>query len=182
MQNICICGKVTLPYIAWPSPLLSYPSSYPTLPIISLFIYLLSPQLLNQLLSHPLPCRNDPSISLNFKDILALNNLILHGYHFWVNNTPPSWKEDDFLQTNSPILITSHYGQNASIALPGNNSDKAHTWNREFNYSKVAFLTFALTTSIEYIISFSSSTSITYQFSISPSRYYHIHNWDIVPI
>ena len=119
---------------------------------------------------------------MNFEDVLSLNTLILNGYHSWVNNAPPSWKEDHFLQNNSPILITSRYGQNASIVLPGNNSDEALAWNRERDYSKVAFLTFALATSIEYTISFLSSSYITYHLSIYPSRCYRIHDWDIIPI
>jgi len=98
--------------------------------------------------------RDDPSISLNFEDVRDLSNLILHRYHNWVHNAPPTWNTDSFLKSNSPILITSRYGQNASIALPHNSSNEADAWNKERDYSKVAFLTFALATSIEYIISF----------------------------
>lgn len=99
--------------------------------------------------SHLIASRDEQSISLNFEDVRALHLLILDGYHSWVDNAPNSWKKDLFLQSNSPILITSRYGQNASIALPNNNSDEADAWHRERDYSKVAFLTFALATSIE---------------------------------
>lgn len=73
------------------------------------------------------------------------------GYQDWVNKAPVYWNKDGFLRKNSPILITSRYGQNASIALPNNELNEANAWDRERKYSKVAFLTFAIATSIEYV-------------------------------
>jgi len=72
------------------------------------------------------------------------------GYHTWVADAPDHWKTDDFLKENSPIIITSCYSQNARIAIPGKEDDEAAAWDLKCNYSKVAFLTFALATSIEY--------------------------------
>jgi len=90
---------------------------------------------------------------LNFEAVRRLHNVIARDYRSWANNAPQAWKKDNFLSSNSPILITSRFGQNASIALPDNNENEADDWNRERDYSKVAFLTFALATSIEFVIS-----------------------------
>jgi hypothetical protein len=100
--------------------------------------------------THPLSSRQDRSIYMNFEDVNNLHRLIVRGYNSWVHNAPPSWKKDTFIASNSPILITSRYGQNASIALPNNQHNEADAWDRERDYSNVAFLTVALATSIQY--------------------------------
>ena len=147
------------------------PNAFLTIPSTSS-----SPQSIN---CHLISFRQDPFISLNFESVRSLHTHIVDGYQSWVNNAPPAWKKDNFLQSHSPIIITSRYGQNASIALPHNNRNEADAWNRERDYSKVAFLTFALATSIEYIISFSSPISITISSPplCPPFRCYRIHQW-----
>ena len=133
------------------------------------------------LISHPSFFRQDPSISLNFEDVRTLHNLIARGYHNWVNNAPQSWTSDNFLNKNAPILITSCYGQNASIALPQNSQNEAGAWDRERDYSKVAFLTFALATSIEYAVSSFTIHPISIHPLTIPYRCYRIHDWDPIP-
>jgi hypothetical protein len=86
---------------------------------------------------------------LNFECLNALHNHIVDGYGDWVKKAPSGWTKDGFLQKNKPIMITSRYGQNAAIALPGNQANEAEDWNSERDYSKIAYLTFALATSIE---------------------------------
>ena len=100
--------------------------------------------------------RDDKTIGLNFECLKALHNLLLDGYDDWVNDAPPHWKKDGFLQNNKPIMITSRYGQNAGIAIQDNEDQEAEDWNSERNYSKIAYLTFALATSIESAIPFIS--------------------------
>ena len=135
------------------------------------------------LISHLSFFRQDPSISLNFEHVRTLHNLIARGYRNWVNNAPQSWTSDNFLNKNSPILITSRYGQNAKIALPQNSQNEADAWDRERDYSKVAFLTFAIATSIEYAVSVLSSIihPIHIHSPIHPYRCYRIHDWDPIP-
>lgn len=80
----------------------------------------------------------------------ALDKAIKSGYSDWVNDAPRSWKTDGFLSNNSPIIITSRYGQNARIAVPGHEDEEAAAWDKERNYSRIAYFTLALATSIEY--------------------------------
>jgi hypothetical protein len=96
-----------------------------------------------------LPSREDHTIGLNFEALTALHSLLVDGYDDWVDGAPSHWKKDGFLRNNKPIIITSRYGQNASIAVYGNEEQEAEDWNSERNYSKIAYLTFALATSIE---------------------------------
>ncbi len=93
--------------------------------------------------------REDDTIKLNFEEVRLLDWLIADGYSAWVDEAPPDWKADGFLENHSPIVVTSRYGQNAAIAAEGNEVEEAVNWDLERDYSKVAFLTFALATSIE---------------------------------
>jgi hypothetical protein len=80
--------------------------------------------------------------------------LIVDGYETWVRNAPEHWKTDGFLQDNSPVVVTSRFGQNARIAVPGNEEEEAEAWNLERDYSRISYLTFALATSIEFVFPF----------------------------
>ena len=79
------------------------------------------------------------------------------GYREWVQGAPDSWKVDGFITHNSPIVVTSCFGQNAAIALEGNEDAEAQAWDRARDYSKIAFLTVAIATSIQYVPSFASA-------------------------
>ncbi|KAH8979153.1 hypothetical protein EDB86DRAFT_3089374 [Lactarius hatsudake] len=89
------------------------------------------------------------TIKLNQRNTEKLDELISEGYEEWVENTPRSWKKDGFLKRHSPIVVTSQYGQNVEISEGGNETREASNWNKERNYSKVAFMTVALATLIE---------------------------------
>lgn len=67
-----------------------------------------------------------------------------------MNDAPSDWNEDGFLVENSPIIVTSRFGQNVSIAIPGNEESEESDWQLERDYTKIAFLTMAIATSIEY--------------------------------
>jgi|SRR5882757_2914965 len=112
--------------------------------------------------------RELPTVNLNFESLKALDNLIVQGYQDWVNTAPPDWKTDGFLLERSPIIVTSRYGQNAAIALPGNERQEAAAWQLDRDYSKIAFLTVAIATSIKYvhlrIHSFLFNRSINFSF------------------
>jgi hypothetical protein len=86
---------------------------------------------------------------MNFENVKELDERIVDGYSQWVSNAPRHWKYDGFLQQNTPIVVTSRYGQNAAIAVPGNEEHEASNWESERDYSKIAYLTIALATSIE---------------------------------
>lgn len=92
---------------------------------------------------------NEGDIRLNFEDVKALDANIVTGYQAWVAAAPRHWKADGFLEKNSPIVITSRFGQNAAIAVMGNEEREAALWDLQRDYSKIAFLTFALATPIE---------------------------------
>jgi hypothetical protein len=74
---------------------------------------------------------------------------MIEGYDAWVDDAPEAWKVDGFLLERSPIVVTSRFGQNARIATPGNEAQEAEAWERERDYSKLAFVTFAIATSIK---------------------------------
>jgi predicted acylesterase/phospholipase RssA len=94
--------------------------------------------------------RNQPTINLSFEDLAALDTLLVEGYHGWVQQAPHHWKVDGFIVNNSPIIVTSHYGQNAAIALQGNEQQEAAAWQLDRDYSKIAILTVAIATHIQY--------------------------------
>jgi hypothetical protein len=104
----------------------------------------------------------DPIVRLNMELLAQLDDLIVAGFHDWVDAAPESWKRDRFLTENSPIVVTSCYGQNAAIALEGNRRAEAAAWDRDRDYSKIAFLTVAIATSIQY------ASPLSLFFSVSP--------------
>jgi hypothetical protein len=85
------------------------------------------------------------------EDLRNLDNLLVHGFSDWVHNAPQNWKLDGFITQNSPVVVTSRYGQNTAIALEGNITEEAAAWDRDRDYSKIAFLTVAIATSIKYV-------------------------------
>ena len=118
------------------------------------------------------------------EDLRNLDNKLVQGFSDWVNNAPQNWKLDGFISQNSPVIVTSRYGQNAAIALEGNRSQEAAAWDRDRDYSKIAFLTVAIATSIKYV-------SLIPPFPFPPSsnhfppflnRCYEIHSWDPIPV
>lgn len=94
---------------------------------------------------------HDDYFYLNFEQVKLLDDVLVHGYDAWVDGAPPSWKADGFLKNNSPIIVTSRYGQDARIAIQGNEEQEANCWQEERDYSKLAFLTVAIATSLQYV-------------------------------
>jgi hypothetical protein len=89
-------------------------------------------------------------IKLNFEELSELDSLVVAGYDDWVDNAPDRWKVDGFLKKNKPILVTSRYGQNARIAILGNESQEAESWQAERDFSKLSYFTFAIATSVKF--------------------------------
>ncbi|KAI9430746.1 hypothetical protein H4582DRAFT_2086078 [Lactarius indigo] len=89
------------------------------------------------------------TIKLNQRNARQLDELMSEGYEEWVENAPSSWKKDGFLEKHSPIVVTSRYGQNVEIGEVGNEKVEGSNWEKERDYSKVAFTTVALATLIE---------------------------------
>lgn len=94
---------------------------------------------------------NDDYLYLNFEEVKLLDEVLVSGYDAWVDGADRSWKADGFLENNSPIVVTSRFGQDARIALRGNEDEEANCWQLERDYSKLAFLTVAIATSIQYV-------------------------------
>jgi hypothetical protein len=88
-------------------------------------------------------------IRLNLEDVKSLDEAMVEGYEEWARNAPAKWQTDGLFRKNVPIVITSRFGQNTRIAVPENEEEEAELWDRERDFSKVSFLTFALATSIE---------------------------------
>jgi hypothetical protein len=86
---------------------------------------------------------------MNFEDVRCLDKEIVAGYDGWVDEAPDDWKVDGFLQERSPIVVTSRFGQNTEIAGWGNEEEEAEEWQRERDFSKLSFITFAIATSIK---------------------------------
>ena len=74
------------------------------------------------------------------------------GYRDWVDDAPDHWKVDGFLEDRSPIVVTSRFGQDARIAARGDEDREAESWESERDYSKLAFFTFAVATSIKHVL------------------------------
>jgi hypothetical protein len=87
---------------------------------------------------------------MNMKDLKRLDEELVAEFRSWVQAAPDHWKADGFLTNNSPIVITSCFGQNAAFGLEGDEDIEAAAWDRDRNFSKIAFLTVAIATSIEY--------------------------------
>lgn len=92
-------------------------------------------------------------VRLNLDDLKEFDDLVVAGYREWVEEAPDQWKVDGFLENRSPIVVTSRFGQNARIAVPRNETEEAKEWESERDYSKMAFVTFALATLIKYVLS-----------------------------
>jgi hypothetical protein len=75
----------------------------------------------------------------------------VEGYDKWVERAPASWKLDNFLRSHEPIVVTSRYGQNAAIVLDseGSEEEEAEFWSKDRDFSKIAYMSFALATLIE---------------------------------
>jgi hypothetical protein len=91
----------------------------------------------------------ETTMKLNFEEVQCLDKLVVDGYDAWVDGAPDGWKVDGFLEGRSPIVVTSRFGQNARIATPGNEAQEAEDWQQERDFSKLAFFTFAIATSIK---------------------------------
>jgi hypothetical protein len=93
--------------------------------------------------------RDDRTIELYNVDLRVLDRLIVKGYNRWVEEASNYWKADGFITSNSPIIVISCYDRNVRIPAQGNEEDVA--WDLERDYSKIVYLTFALTTSIKCV-------------------------------
>lgn len=82
-------------------------------------------------------------------NVKLLDEYLTGGFRQWVDDSPDHWKEDGFLTDNSPIIVTSCFGQNAVIAIEGNEDTEAAAWDRDRDYSKITFLSVAIATSIK---------------------------------
>jgi hypothetical protein len=94
----------------------------------------------------------DSTIKLNLEELKELDSLIANGFDDWVDLAPDHWKVDRFLTRNSPVVVTSCFGQNAQTALSANKEQEALNWEGDRDYSKVAYLTVAIATSIKYAL------------------------------
>ena len=95
--------------------------------------------------------RRHDTIRLNFESLEALDRLLVDGLSDFVNGAPDDWRRDGFLVDRSPIVVTSRFGQNARVGIEGNELNEALEWQLERDYSKIAFLTVAIATSIRCV-------------------------------
>lgn len=86
---------------------------------------------------------------MNIEDLKTFDKAIVDGYKQWGADAPQKWKDDGLFRSSVPIVVTSRFGQNTRIAVEGNEASEARNWDTERDFTKVAYLTFALATSIE---------------------------------
>ena len=95
-----------------------------------------------------IPCRDDALLKLQLEDVKWLSNQIAEKYKKFVQDAPPAWLEDGFLQSHFPSSITSRYGQNQCICVSGQLDNEGRMWDQERDYSQIDYMTFAIATDI----------------------------------
>lgn len=89
-------------------------------------------------------------ISLKFRSLLDFDREIQSGYHAWVENAPPEWKEDQFFIERFPICVTSRYGQDQDIGDENELEEEALNWFLDRDFSRVRFFNVAIATHLWY--------------------------------
>ncbi|KAF8263447.1 hypothetical protein EI94DRAFT_1703978 [Lactarius quietus] len=91
-------------------------------------------------------------VSLNLEEAKALDGEMKTNYKTWVEKAPEKWKIDGFLEGHPLIVVTSRFGQNTTIRMRAGEREEAEQWEREHDFSKLAYVTVALVTSIEFLM------------------------------
>ncbi len=85
-------------------------------------------------------------ICLDLEALKSLNKNIGESWNMWVQSAPQSWKDDAFITDNSPIAITSRYGQDELLGTGGQVADE---WQTERCFENIRYVNFAIATDVE---------------------------------
>ncbi|KAG1769738.1 hypothetical protein EV702DRAFT_1049616 [Suillus placidus] len=91
-----------------------------------------------------------PTITLRLDDLKSLHRIMATEWNTWVQEAPPSWKVDGWLQLHAPISVACRYGQNQPIASsnPGARHVEERNWQAEREYSNIRYLSMAIATDL----------------------------------
>jgi hypothetical protein len=96
----------------------------------------------------------------------------------WVNNAPNAWKQDGFLDNNSPVGVTIRYGQNQPLLVGGAFDVESTNWNNDRDYKHIRQFTFSLATHIRCVI---CHVTISISILMDHYSYLDVEEWRIVP-
>jgi hypothetical protein len=96
-----------------------------------------------------------PTITLRLDDLKLLHQNIVSNWEAWVQESPPSWKADGWLQSHVPLSVACRYGQNQPIASsnPNARSVEERNWQVEREYSNIRYLSMAIATDLTCVSS-----------------------------
>ncbi|KAG1853395.1 hypothetical protein F4604DRAFT_1933291 [Suillus subluteus] len=91
-----------------------------------------------------------PTLTLRLDDLKLLHRNIVSNWDAWVQEAPPSWKVDGWLQSHVPLSVACRYGQNQPIASsnPNARSVEERNWQVEREYSNIRYLSMAIATDL----------------------------------
>lgn len=76
-----------------------------------------------------------------------LNIILKAKFETWVDNAPQAYKQDNFITSRTPIIVTSRYGQNQEMNI---NENDAESWSRHKNFSNTRYISVAIATHFRY--------------------------------
>ncbi|KAG2029409.1 hypothetical protein BDR03DRAFT_1018433 [Suillus americanus] len=94
---------------------------------------------------------NNRQIVLRLVDVQDLHAAFRTKWRNWVRRAPDAWKQDGFLENNSPVGVTIRYGQNQPLLVGGAFDVEAANWDSDRDYKHIKQFTFSLATHISYL-------------------------------
>lgn len=101
---------------------------------------------------------NNRHIVLRLVDAKNLHAAFHTKWRNWVDRAPVAWKQDGFLQNNSPVGVTIRYGQNQPLRVNGAFDVEGTNWENDRDYKHIRQFTFSLATHIRCVVNFLASS------------------------
>ncbi|KAG1803891.1 uncharacterized protein HD556DRAFT_1303877 [Suillus plorans] len=91
-----------------------------------------------------------PTLTLRLDDLKSLHQIMVSVWDAWVEEAPPSWKVDGWLESHVPLSVACRYGQNQPITSldPNARSVEERNWQVEREYSNIRYLSMAIATDL----------------------------------
>ncbi|KAG2090773.1 uncharacterized protein F5147DRAFT_780230 [Suillus discolor] len=91
-----------------------------------------------------------PTLTLRLDDLKSLHQIMVSAWDAWVEEAPPSWKVDGWLESHVPLSVACRYGQNQPIASsdPNARSVEERNWQVEREYTNIRYLSMAIATDL----------------------------------
>ena len=91
-------------------------------------------------------------VYLNLQAMKRLDRMITRSYADWVEDAPEEYKSDCMLTPRLPVAITLRFRQNEELASSVKLQQEEHdNWDRDWDYTRIRYLTLALATHIQYV-------------------------------